>query len=148
MNKCLESREPQFTYKFCFFDKATQIDNGGGHETNLGFWKGFEKGGTEAVFEGGDYCHKHPARSLRVKLECGGEERGWDASEPNTCAYQVYASTPAACKAEKLKELQTAYDALLAEEEALAKEIAEEEKQRQAQLASMREKMGAAHDEL
>jgi phage shock protein A len=44
--------------------------------------------------------------------------------------------------------LQTAYDALLAEEEALAKEIAEEEKQRQAQLASMREKMGAAHDEL
>jgi hypothetical protein len=60
----------------------------------------------QAVFEGGDYCHKHPARSLRVKLECGGEERGWDASEPNTCAYQVYASTPAACKAEKLKELQ------------------------------------------
>jgi hypothetical protein len=47
LNKCLESREPQFTYKFCFFDKATQIDNGGGHETNLGFWKGFEKGGTE-----------------------------------------------------------------------------------------------------
>lgn len=32
--------------RFCFFDKATQIDNGGGHETNLGFWKGFEKGGT------------------------------------------------------------------------------------------------------
>jgi hypothetical protein len=23
------------------------MDNGGGHETNLGFWKGFEKGGTE-----------------------------------------------------------------------------------------------------
>jgi phage shock protein A len=44
--------------------------------------------------------------------------------------------------------LQSAYDALLAEEEALAKEIAEEEKQRQAQLAAMREKMGAAHDEL
>jgi hypothetical protein len=33
--------------RFCFFDKATQIDNGGGHETNLGFWKGFEKAGTE-----------------------------------------------------------------------------------------------------
>lgn len=60
----------------------------------------------QAVFEGGDYCHKHPARSLRVKLECGGEERAWDASEPNTCAYMVHASTPAACKAEKLKELQ------------------------------------------
>lgn len=33
--------------RFCFFDKATQVDNGGGHETSLGFWKGFEKGGTE-----------------------------------------------------------------------------------------------------
>lgn len=33
--------------RFCFFDKATQMDNGGGHETSLGFWKGFEKGGTE-----------------------------------------------------------------------------------------------------
>lgn len=44
--------------------------------------------------------------------------------------------------------LQSAYDALLAEEEALAKEIAAEEKQREAQLAAMREKMGATHDEL
>lgn len=60
----------------------------------------------QAVFEGGDYCHKHPARSLRVKLECGGEERAWDASEPSTCAYVVHASTPAACRAERLKELQ------------------------------------------
>jgi hypothetical protein len=60
----------------------------------------------QAVFEGGDYCHKHPARSLRVKLECGGDERAWDASEPSTCAYLVHASTPAACKAERLQELQ------------------------------------------
>jgi hypothetical protein len=55
LNKCLESREPQFTYKFCFFDKATQIDNGGGHETNLGFWKGFEKGGTEVGLQATSY---------------------------------------------------------------------------------------------
>lgn len=60
----------------------------------------------QAVFEGGDYCHKHPARSLRVKLECGGEERAWAASEPSTCAYTVHASTPAACKADTLKELE------------------------------------------
>lgn len=40
-------------------------------------------------------------------------------------------------------------EALLAEEAALAKEIAEEEAQREAQLAGMREKMGkAVHDEL
>jgi hypothetical protein len=33
--------------RFCFFDKASQVDNSGGHETSLGLWKGFEKGGTE-----------------------------------------------------------------------------------------------------
>lgn len=49
--------------------------------------------------------------------------------------------------------LQANLDALLAEEAALAKEIAEEEKQRQEQLAGMRDRMGAAgkgagHDEL
>jgi Glucosidase II beta subunit-like protein len=57
----------------------------------------------QAVFEGGDYCHQAPARSLRVKLECGAEEHAWDASEPETCAYIVHAATPAACKAESLK---------------------------------------------
>jgi phage shock protein A len=46
------------------------------------------------------------------------------------------------------RAVQDTLDALLAEEEQLAKEIAEEEKQREAQLAAMREKMGATHDEL
>lgn len=48
--------------------------------------------------------------------------------------------------------LQSTLDALLAEEAALAKEIEEEEKQRQAQLAAMREKIqsggSSLHDEL
>jgi len=49
--------------------------------------------------------------------------------------------------------LQSTLDALLAEEAALAKDIEEEEKQRQAQLAAMREKIqggagSALHDEL
>lgn len=33
--------------RFCFFDKAVQVDNGGGHETSLGLWKGFERSGSE-----------------------------------------------------------------------------------------------------
>ena len=55
----------------------------------------------QAVFDGGDYCHKAPARSLRVRLECGSEERAWDASEPEVCSYAVHASTPAACKTDR-----------------------------------------------
>ncbi|KAF6254346.1 glucosidase II beta subunit-like-domain-containing protein [Scenedesmus sp. NREL 46B-D3] len=150
MNKCLEARMPQFMYKFCFFDKASQVDNGGGHETSLGFWKGFENGGTEAVFDGGDYCHKAPARSLRVRIECGTTERAWDASEPEVCSYAVHASTPAACKSDSLKELEDNMAALLAEEAALAAEIAAEEAQRQRDLAALREKIegGGQRDEL
>lgn len=148
MNKCLEARMPQFTYKFCFFDKATQVDNNGGHETRLGFWKGFESAGTEAVFDGGDYCHKAPARSLRVKIECGPEEKAWDASEPEVCTYVVHAATPAACKQDRLKELEDTMAALLAEEASLAAEIAAEEEQRQKDLAALREKIEGKHDEL
>ncbi|KAF8065786.1 glucosidase 2 subunit beta [Scenedesmus sp. PABB004] len=150
MNKCLEARMPQFTYKFCFFDKAVQVDNGGGHETSLGVWKGFEKGGSEALFDGGDYCHKAPARSLRVRIECGPAERAWEASEPEVCTYVVHAATPAACKKEKLEELEASMAALLAEEAALAAEIAAEEAQRQQDLAGLRAKIqgDGGHDEL
>ena len=38
---CVEAREPQYTYRGCIFEKAAQVDNGAGHETNLGRWKGF-----------------------------------------------------------------------------------------------------------
>jgi len=40
----------------------------------------------QAVFEGGDYWPQTPARSLRVMIECGSEERAWGASEPSVCA--------------------------------------------------------------
>lgn len=49
---CAEAREPQYTYRLCLFDKAAQVDNGGGHETSLGKWKGFEKGYTEVCGRG------------------------------------------------------------------------------------------------
>jgi hypothetical protein len=38
---CVEAREPQYTYRGCIFEKAAQVDNGAGHETSLGLWKGF-----------------------------------------------------------------------------------------------------------
>ena len=44
---CSSAREPQYTYRLCLFDKAAQVDNGAGHETSLGLWRGFENGYTE-----------------------------------------------------------------------------------------------------
>ena len=39
---CAEAKEAQFSYKLCLFDKAQQVDNNGGHRTNLGEWRGFD----------------------------------------------------------------------------------------------------------
>lgn len=107
---------------------------------------------TQAVFDGGDFCHQHPARSLRVKLECGADERAWGASEPSTCSYSVHASSPAACKAEKLAELNASLQGLLAEEAALQAEIDAEEAARAGELAALRARLagegGGGHDEL
>ncbi|KAI8473523.1 MAG: glucosidase II beta subunit-like-domain-containing protein [Monoraphidium minutum] len=131
-SQCTDAREPQYTYRLCLFDKAAQVDNHGGHETSLGAWKGFEKGYTEGVFENGDWCHQAPARSMRVTLECGEYESASDASEPSTCGYVAKLVTPAACKKEELQALEDRLAALVAEEAALAKDIAEEDAARRA----------------
>ncbi|GBF96865.1 glucosidase 2 subunit beta [Raphidocelis subcapitata] len=145
---CAEAREPQYTYRLCLFDRAAQVDNGAGHETNLGKWRGFEKGYTEGVFENGDWCHQAPARSMRVTFVCGTDEAAWGGGEPSTCAYAATMSTPAACKEEQLKALEDRLAALIREEEELAGEIAAEEAARAAALKAQREAAEAARDEL
>lgn len=58
------------------------------------------------MFAGGDLCHQAPARSLRIKLQCGLTEESWGASEPGTCVYTSSVATPAACTNEGLAKLQ------------------------------------------
>jgi hypothetical protein len=56
---------PAPPHRFCFYDRAMQVDNGGGHETSLGVWKGFNKDGTEV--------RRHlplPWRTMRVRCRC------------------------------------------------------------------------------
>lgn len=145
---CSDARLPHYTYRVCLFDKATQVDNGAGHVTNLGKWRGFEKGYTEGVFDNGDWCQQAPARSLRVHFECGLTERAWDASEPSVCAYAAHMATPAACKEEELGALEAKLAELIKEEEDLAREIREEEEARRAAFKAHAAASQAGRDEL
>ncbi len=85
---------------------------------------------TQAVFDEGDYCAAAPRRSMRVKFECGLENRSWGASEPSTCVYQASASSPAACMQAELARHEAALAAVLKEEEELRQEIAAEAAER------------------
>ena len=48
-----------------------------------------------------------PARSLRVRLMCGDEELLHSGSEPSTCVYDAFLTTPAVCTAGELDKLVT-----------------------------------------
>ena len=49
---------------------------------------------------------KAPARSLRVRILCGEEEQLYGGSEPSTCVYDAYLTTPAVCTEGELEGLQ------------------------------------------
>jgi len=147
---CVEAREPQYTYRGCIFEKAAQVDNGAGHETNLGRWKGFSPDMTKVIFDNGDFCANAPQRSFTLSLKCGKDTRAWGASEPSTCVYTAEMESPIACNESGLKELETELEKLLELEAAVAKEIEEDERIRAAELAKLRKQQDAAglHDEL
>ena len=127
--KCFETKASQFTYKACFFKKASQKDGSGLH-TDLGSWKGFEAHYKKAVFDGGDHCYDAPQRSMSLELHCGVSEVAWDGAEPEKCVYSMKLTTPAACTADEAAALRSK----LVELEQLEKEIAEG--------------LGITHDEL
>lgn len=50
VNKCVEARGSQYSYRICLFEKVAQVDTNAGHETSLGKWKGFENQYSEVCF--------------------------------------------------------------------------------------------------
>jgi len=88
--KCLSMKFEEYKYEACFFKDAKQ------DSTSVGNWKHWESTHV-GIFDGGQYCHGGPDRSLRVKFQCGPDEEILEVSEPSRCAYEAKISHPAAC---------------------------------------------------
>ncbi|KAE9415122.1 hypothetical protein Angca_005311, partial [Angiostrongylus cantonensis] len=99
--KCFERTEKQYTYKFCPFERAMQIEKGGVGETSLGNWR--EWSGellgkySKQSYRDGQACWNGPQRSTEVDIQCGEDSELSEASEPAKCEYRFVFRTPAAC---------------------------------------------------
>uniref|UniRef100_A0A7S2PVU0 MRH domain-containing protein n=1 Tax=Zooxanthella nutricula TaxID=1333877 RepID=A0A7S2PVU0_9DINO len=99
LDKCIEKHDGQYTYKLCFYDRASQ------DHVSLGNWKRFA-GARLAEFTDGQMCPGGPARMLRVVFQCGGEDAVLDVSEPSRCVYEAHVSSPGACDADDAAALE------------------------------------------
>ena len=52
---------------------------------------------SQAIFENGLTCWNGPARSLKVSLHCGPEEKVLSVTEPSKCEYFMDMETSALC---------------------------------------------------
>ncbi|GFT13350.1 glucosidase 2 subunit beta [Nephila pilipes] len=99
--QCFDYEDREYTYRFCPFDKASQIAKSGGSDVNLGrwgFWAGPEDDKySKMKYDNGQLCWNGPSRSVTVLLQCGIENKLLSSVEPNRCEYLFEFSTPAAC---------------------------------------------------
>ncbi|XP_054706634.1 glucosidase 2 subunit beta-like [Uloborus diversus] len=99
--QCFDFDDREYTYRFCPFDKASQISKSGGSDVSLGRWGSWvgpeENRYSKMRYDNGQTCWNGPARSVVVLLHCGLENKLLSSSEPNRCEYLFEFSTPAMC---------------------------------------------------
>uniref|UniRef100_A0A7S0ZW21 Glucosidase 2 subunit beta n=1 Tax=Noctiluca scintillans TaxID=2966 RepID=A0A7S0ZW21_NOCSC len=98
MDKTLERKIGEYTYKISFFNNAKQ------EYTALGNWEKWT-GSDTALFDGGAQCWNGPKRSLEVTFECSIANEIIEVHEPSRCAYAASVGTPAACTDAELEGL-------------------------------------------
>lgn len=89
----LEYTSLGYTYKIEFFKSAHQ------DYISLGTFDSFNSDAKIPVlsFKDGDWCPGGPARSLELRVHCGFEEKLFDVSEPERCAYIMDMTHPLGC---------------------------------------------------
>uniref|UniRef100_A0A7S3Z9M4 Glucosidase 2 subunit beta n=1 Tax=Lotharella globosa TaxID=91324 RepID=A0A7S3Z9M4_9EUKA len=109
-HKCFEKKVRQYTYEVCLFKDSYQKE--GSSRTNLGKFVKYNEESMEMEFERGQTCWNGPQRSIKVKLECGGENELGHVDEPSKCVYATTLKTPAACDKSKAEELEAMMQAI------------------------------------
>ncbi|KAL7053763.1 hypothetical protein AAHC03_026711 [Spirometra sp. Aus1] len=110
---CLELEDKEYVYSLCPFKDAHQRSRSAGSSSLLGNWKGWvdhpegsEEWDMEAkmklpykemLYDNGHSCWNGPNRSVKVRVECGPENKLLSADEPSRCSYRFRLQTPAAC---------------------------------------------------
>merc|ERR1712137_1323993 len=102
VDECISNHLGGYNYVICFDKEARQGD------VLLGTWDKWT--GLTAFFKDGDKCPGNVARTLEVRVECGGARVGkppWAAltavTEPRTCRYEATVQHPAACTSDNVK---------------------------------------------
>lgn len=90
-HQCFTLALGEYTYELCLFKEFKQ------NHVLLGRWEAWAEDGTVMRYEHGQYCHIGVDRSVRVKVQCGVENRLVDLQEPSTCEYEATFQSPAAC---------------------------------------------------
>ncbi|CAG7818739.1 unnamed protein product [Allacma fusca] len=100
--QCFDLSDREYTYTLCPFQKSNQRGVNGGGEVHLGKWNAWSGPEndkyTSMLYDGGQACWNGPARSVKVNVQCGTENKILSVSEPSRCVYEMEFSTPAACQ--------------------------------------------------
>jgi protein kinase C substrate 80K-H len=102
IDQCFEYDDREYIYRLCPFDKTIQKSKNGHGETSIGSWNSWETDPAGRKYKIMSYtngltCWNGPARSTKVYLACGSENKITSVGEPNRCEYEMHLETPCAC---------------------------------------------------
>lgn len=104
---CINKEQGDYTYELCIFGRATQKSNKDHSSHLLGTFSGWNTNPhvpksdpqywSQQLYNRGLKCWNGPERSVTVDFECGLQNEILSVSEPEKCAYEFKATTPALC---------------------------------------------------
>ena len=102
IDQCFEFDDREYTYILCPYDRTVQKSKSNNGETSIGTWSSWDTKNpaskyTAMLYTNGVNCWNGPARSCKVHLSCGVENKITSVAEPNRCEYEMKFETPTAC---------------------------------------------------